>query len=98
MSDVVLINAFEVDPADEAAALAYWERAADHLRKQPGFVETRLHRAVVPGARFSLVNVATWRSVEDFRAATADPAFRALVGPEMDRFPHHPGLYEVIRT
>ncbi|KMO15452.1 antibiotic biosynthesis monooxygenase family protein [Methylobacterium platani] len=98
MSDVVLINSFEVAPGDEAAAIAYWERAAEHLRRQPGFIDTRLHRTVAPGARFLLVNVATWRSAEDFRAATADPAFRALVGPEMGRFPHHPGLYEVIRT
>jgi heme oxygenase (mycobilin-producing) len=98
MSDIVLINPFEVPPGDEAAALVYWERAAEHLRRQPGFVDTRLHRAVAPGARFSLVNVATWRSTAAFLAATGDPAFRALVGPEMGRFPHHPGLYEVIRT
>ncbi|GJD62622.1 antibiotic biosynthesis monooxygenase family protein [Methylobacterium frigidaeris] len=98
MSDVVLINPFEVGPGDEAAALAYWERAADHLRRQPGFVDTRLHRAIAPGVRFPMVNVATWRSTEAFLAATSDPAFRALVGPELGRFPHHPGLYEVIRT
>ncbi|AWB20955.1 antibiotic biosynthesis monooxygenase [Methylobacterium currus] len=98
MSDVVLINPFEIDPKDEAAAIAFWERAAEHLRRQPGFVDTRLHRAIAPGARFPLINVATWRSTGAFRAATADPAFRALVGPERDRFPHHPGLYEVIRT
>ncbi|KMO38761.1 antibiotic biosynthesis monooxygenase [Methylobacterium variabile] len=98
MSDVVLINPFEVAPGDEAAAVAYWERAADHLRRQPGFVATTLHQAVAPGPRFPLVNVATWRSAEDFLAATGDSAFRALVGPEMGRFPHHPGLYKVIRT
>lgn len=98
MSDIVLINPFEVQPGDEAAAIAYWERAADHLRRQPGFVDTRLHRTIAPGTRFPLVNVATWRSAEAFRAATADPGFRAQVGPEMGRFPHHPGLYELIRT
>ena len=33
-----------------------------------------------------------------FAAAVASPAFRALTQGEAARFPHHPGLYTVIRT
>ncbi|MEH3146051.1 MAG: antibiotic biosynthesis monooxygenase [Methylobacterium frigidaeris] len=94
---VVLINAFEIPPTDEAAAVAYWERAADFMRAQPGFLSTALHRALMPTARFPLVNLATWASAQDFQAAVSHPDFRALTGPETERFPHHPGLYTVIR-
>ncbi|MBY0297725.1 MAG: antibiotic biosynthesis monooxygenase [Methylobacterium sp.] len=98
MSDVVLINPFEVEAGAEEAAIAYWERAAAHMRAQPGFVSTALHRAIGPGARFPLVNLATWRSPAAFAAAVASPAFRALTQGEAARFPHHPGLYTLIRT
>ncbi|GJD53532.1 hypothetical protein OPKNFCMD_6309 [Methylobacterium crusticola] len=98
MSQVVLINPFEVRPGDEAAALAYWDRAAAHLRGAPGFVSTTLHRALRPDARFPLVNVAAWASAEAFQAAVGSPAFRALTGDEAARFPHHPALYAIVRT
>jgi heme oxygenase (mycobilin-producing) len=97
MSRVILINPFEVAPSLEASALAYWDRAAAHLRRQPGYRWARLHRAVSPGARFLYVNVAEWDSAAHFGAAVGSDAFRRLTGPEADRFPHHPALYEIIR-
>jgi heme-degrading monooxygenase HmoA len=44
----ILINPFEVPKGKEEEALAFWNRVADYMRKQPGFASTRLHRAVVP--------------------------------------------------
>jgi heme-degrading monooxygenase HmoA len=98
MSDVILINPFEVPDGNMPDALAYWDRAADYMRVQPGFISTRLHRAVAPGARFPLVNLAVWRSREDFMAAIGSPTFQQLTADGRDRFPHYPALYEIVRT
>ena len=95
---VTLINPFEVPAGKEAEALAFWEKAAAFMKQQPGFISTRLHRALVPWARFQLINLAEWESVEHFEAVANNPEFQALVGPYMEVFPHYPGLYEVIRT
>ena len=36
MSNVILINPFEVPEGKEEACLAIWEAAAEYMRKQPG--------------------------------------------------------------
>ena len=96
MESVVLINPFEV-PADvdDARFLAGWEAAADYLRAQPGFLAARLHRAVSPNARFRFVNVAEWRSPQEFQAAVTSEGFRALANGTP---PNYPSLYEVVRA
>ena len=53
---VTLINPFEVPEGKEEEALAFCDRVAEYMRKQPGFISTRLHKAVVPWARFYLIN------------------------------------------
>lgn len=68
------------------------------MRKQPGFISTRLHRASVPWARFTLVNVAGWQLVEDLENAINNEEFKNLIAPYMEVCPHYPGLYEVIKT
>jgi heme-degrading monooxygenase HmoA len=98
MAKVILINPFEVPKGKEEECVAFWERAAEYMKRQPGFISTRLHRVVAPGARFALINVAEWESAEHFYAATASEEFKKLVEPYMEVFPHYPGLYEVIRT
>jgi heme-degrading monooxygenase HmoA len=90
---VVLINAFEVPQGRDDTFLQGWERSRELLRAQEGYMSTRLHRSLSPAADFRFVNVALWRSPDDFRAATAQPAFRATAGP----FTSHPSLYEVVR-
>lgn len=98
MTQVVLINPFEVPPGQEEACLALWERAAEFMRRQPGFVSTRLHRALSPDARFAFINVAIWESAEAFHKAIASEEFQRITAGSMEAFPHHPALYEVIRT
>ncbi|CAO0823148.1 hypothetical protein DFAR_340031 [Desulfarculales bacterium] len=34
---------------------------ADYMRRQPGFISTRLHQAVAPGSRFAFINMAAQR-------------------------------------
>ncbi|HEU0220813.1 MAG TPA: antibiotic biosynthesis monooxygenase family protein [Paracoccaceae bacterium] len=98
MSPVILLNPFEVPPGMEDATLAYWEEAAQILRRQPGYLSTALHQSIDGSARFALVNRAEWESPEAFQAAIASPAFRALTGRNQGRFHYFPGLYRVIRT
>ncbi len=94
--NVVLINVFEVQPGTEEEAVRYWEAARDFLSRQPGYVSTRLHRALRPDARFQLVNVAEWASAEAFQAATARMQ-RELAGTPPPGLRSTPGLYRVVR-
>jgi heme-degrading monooxygenase HmoA len=73
-----LINPFEVPKGKEAAALKMREKAAEYMKKQPGFVSTRLHRALAPDTRFHLINIAEWESVENFQAAINSDEFKKL--------------------
>ena len=93
---VTLINPFEIPTDRVEDCIAYWERARDFMQEQPGYLSTRLHRALTPDARFPLINVAEWASPADFEAAITDPRFVALTKPERGTFPHHPALYTVI--
>ena len=63
---VTLINVFEVPAGSLDDAIRYWEAARDFLARQPGYISTRLHRAISPNARFQLVTVAQWESPEAF--------------------------------
>ena len=95
---VILINPFEVPAGLEDECLTMWEWVAEYMRRQPGFVSTRLHRAIAPGARFAFVNVAEWETPADFQRAIGSEEFQRLTAGTMERFPHYPGLYEIIRT
>ena len=94
--NVVLINVFEVQPGTEEEAVRYWEAARDFLSRQPGYVSTRLHRALRPDARFQLVNVAEWASAEAFQAATVRMQ-RELAAAPPPGLRFTPGLYRVVR-
>ena len=93
---VTLINPFELpEGTDDEEFLRGWERAADYMRQQPGFVSTRLHRALRPDARFRFVNVAEWASPQDFQAAVTSEQFREIA---KGAGPGSPALYEVVRS
>jgi heme-degrading monooxygenase HmoA len=94
MPNVVLINPFEVpENVGDDQFMGGWQRAADYLRSQPGFVGTRLHRAISPNARFRFVNVAEWESPQAFQAAVTSETFRNMAGGTP---PNYPSLYEVV--
>lgn len=95
-AEVTLINLFEVPPGSEAEVIAAWERARDFLSAEPGYISTRLHRALAPDAPYGLVNVARWESAEAFRAAAARLQ-AAGAFPEMPGVRYTPGLFEVLR-
>ena len=72
--------------------VAAWENARDHLRSQPGYLDTVLHRAITPDAEFQFVNVARWRTAEDFTAAAQSPGFGESAAG-LARYRPHPALY-----
>ena len=93
---VILINPFEVpEGTDDEQFLSGWQRAADYMREQPGFVNSRLHRALAPDARFRFINVAEWESPQAFQAAVTSDEFREIA---KDAGPSSPALYEVVRS
>ena len=94
---VILINPFSVAPENAEHCLAFWDKAAEYMRRQPGFLSTRLHRALSPQAEHRYVNVAEWASAEDFQRAVSKPEFLALVADPEGRCPHAPELYAVVR-
>lgn len=96
MTNFVLINPFEVpEDMDDDRFLEGWGRAADYMRSCPGFVATRLHRAVSPNPRFRFVNVAEWESPQDFQEAVTNHEFQAMAAATP---PNYPALYEVVRA
>ena len=96
MANFALINPFEVpEDIDDDRFLENWNRTADYMRSCPGFVATRLHRAVSPNPRFRFVNVAEWESEQDFREAITRPEFQAMAAGSP---PNYPALYGVVRA
>ncbi len=89
---IVLINAFEVPDGQDEAFLAGWERARAFLATQQGYLSTRLHRSLSPGADFRFINVALWESAQAFHAAISQPGFAGAAFP----FPAHASLYRVV--
>ena len=92
---VVLINPFEVSASAGEQFVAGWRKAAEYMQRQPGFVSTRLHRALSPDARFGFINVAEWESPAAFTQAVNNPEFASLAAGSP---PSHPSLYEVVAT
>jgi heme-degrading monooxygenase HmoA len=95
---VTLMNAFTVEPGRDAAFQALWNETSRYFIARPGFVSLRLHRAVGPGAAAARwVNVASWETEADYRAAHSTDEFRRVVTREgWEEFPSVPRLYEVV--
>lgn len=76
-SPVILVNLFQVDPADTSALLKAWEADANWMKRQPGYISTQLHQAV--GGNSMFLNYAIWESVAHFRAAFNHPEFKSAL-------------------
>ena len=94
---VVLINAFEVPKGKEAEALASWQKSADFLKTQDGYISTRLHQNLDPNGKFHLVNVAVWRSADDFKRATAKMR-ETMPDNQVEGVKFTPSLFRVIKS
>lgn len=76
-SPVVLVNLFTLDKADEQSFLQVWQDDAVFMKRQPGFIDTQLHRAI--GESPTYLNYAVWDSTAHFRAAFTHPEFRSKI-------------------
>lgn len=93
---VIFINVIELPAEAVEDFLAQWRERVARMRTAPGFRDVRLHRALLPDARFQLVNIAHWDSAEDCRAAGADPTVSASVAEAEKIATAYPGLYRVV--
>lgn len=75
---VVLVNLFSVGESDIPALVAAWEKDANWMKRQDGFISTQLHRAV--GGSCMFMNYAVWESVGHFRSAFTNPDFVSALG------------------
>ena len=96
-NNVVLINTFEVPKGKEAETLASWQKSADFLKTQDGYISTRLHQNLDPNGKFHLVNVAVWRSADDFQRATAKMRETMPDNP-VEGVKFTPSLFRVIKS
>lgn len=78
---VILINKFNVDPADVDRFVQAFAETAALAKRQPGFISTQLHRGI--GGSSVFVNYAIWASVDYFKRAFGQPEFRA----SLERYP-----------
>jgi len=74
LSPVVLVNIFHVTEGEIPALLGAWEKDANWMKQQPGFISTQMHRGIAGSTVF--MNYAVWESVAHFRAAFQHPDFK----------------------
>jgi heme-degrading monooxygenase HmoA len=91
---VVLVNLFTLEAADEQVFLAAWQSDAAFMKQQPGFIGTQLHRAL--GASPTYLNYAVWESTAAFRAAFAQPEFRAKLSTYPSSAVASPHLFQKV--
>ena len=94
---VTVIVAYEVNAEDADRFLNSWEKAQDHLKKQPGFVSTSLYKAQSANPHFRFVNVAQWENADHFRSATQSAKFQEASG-SLAAFPLYASVYDVVRS
>lgn len=99
---VTFINVFEIAPENVDAFVADWRRRAALMATKPGCLEFTLHRALNEETGnttpFQVVNVARWESADHWRAAVADPEFRAMRSAATGFAAAHPALYRPVIT
>ncbi len=91
------IVSYQVKYEDIETFLDAWEQANDFLKKQPGHVSNTLHRAISANPPFRFVNVAKWKTVNDFRRATQSTGFQEAAG-RLNPYPVYASAYETVTT
>lgn len=90
----MLVNVFTLDKADEATFLETWQDDAAFMKRQPGFISTKPHRAV--GESPTYLNYAVWESTAAFRAAFTAPEFTARLSAYPDSAVAMPHLFQTV--
>ncbi|MER7346563.1 antibiotic biosynthesis monooxygenase family protein [Streptomyces aurantiacus] len=93
---VTFINVIEISADQVDEFIEQWRERVALMSTAPGFRDVRLHRALLPDARFQLVNIAHWDSAEACEAAGANPTVLASVSQAERIADASPGLYQVV--
>ncbi|MBO3459400.1 antibiotic biosynthesis monooxygenase [Aetokthonos hydrillicola Thurmond2011] len=95
-SPITLINVFTVSLGKEDEFIRLWNETAHLMKKEPGFIDTKLHRSLDPNAEFAFINIAHWESQQNWQQAIdSNPKLQdwwaqiALISQA------HPALYKV---
>jgi len=91
---VILINKFNVRSEDADNLLKAWAADAAYLKQKPGFISAQLHRGI--GGSCVFINYAVWESVEHFKQATSDPAFKSALAHYPDSTVASPHLFRKV--
>jgi heme-degrading monooxygenase HmoA len=96
-SAITVVNVVEIEREKLESFLAAWQRRAEFMRQQPGFRSLRLLRAVTADARFGLVSLVEWESVDALRRATGHQLFYETGRQEAEELDvsGHPGVYQI---
>lgn len=94
-AQIILINPFEVPKGKLEESVKYWEACRDFLKKQPGYISTKLHQSIKDNAKFELINVAVWESPKAFTEASQKMA-KELGIPPTEGLKANPSLYTII--
>ena len=92
---IVTISALEVPQDRIEETIKLWRRYNSFLVKQPGFISSKLHRAIEPGTSFALVNVAEWASEQDYHNAV-EQLIAQLGAPSVPGLRIYPAVYETV--
>ncbi|MFD4476688.1 antibiotic biosynthesis monooxygenase family protein [Streptomyces sp. NPDC058471] len=91
---IVLANTFFVPKERTEAFLVLFQRQAEFMRAQPGFVSLQLHKGTA-GSQL-LMNVAVWESTEALAAAFGSPQFQRMAADFPDDLVSYPHIFEQI--
>ena len=96
--EIIVINPIVVPEGKEAIALNIWDHYAEYFKKQPGYISTKLHKSLDPKAKFHYINVASWKTADDFMKALNNEEIKKIGDGFPKDMPHFPSMYQVIRN
>ena len=88
---IILVNFFDVDPADDHDFKLAWAEDAAFFESQPGAISAQLHQGI-HGSRMFL-NYAVFENASAFAATTQQPQFAPLRQIYPDSAVAHPHLF-----
>ncbi|WP_341760004.1 antibiotic biosynthesis monooxygenase family protein [Candidatus Endowatersipora endosymbiont of Watersipora subatra] len=95
-NSAILVTFFSVPAGKEEESIKYWENTAKFLRSQPGYISSELHQALSSNAKFPLVNISKWDTIDSFDKATIAMNKSSTI-KSVDGLNTHASLYKIIR-
>jgi len=95
MSSITVINSIEVPQGKMEQILGSLGKFSDYFSQQAGYVSSTLHQSANPDAKFPLVNISKWESIEQFQTALSSDDFYKLAGT-IEEFTSYPEVYQTL--